>query len=109
LGFGQGETEAALASAVIALRWTDPALGDLEGVRAYLDEQAGPRVAASVVRSIAEASVSLTQFPHRGRSGRVGNTRELILAPYVIAYRVRGNLLEILRVLHGSRRWPARL
>ncbi|HLJ64618.1 MAG TPA: type II toxin-antitoxin system RelE/ParE family toxin [Stellaceae bacterium] len=109
MGLGQGETETALASAVIALRWTDPALGDLEGVRAYLDEQAGPRVAASVVRSIVEASVSLTKFPHRGGPGRVRDTREIILAPYVIAYRLRGNLLEILRVLHGSRRWPARL
>jgi toxin ParE1/3/4 len=33
-------------------------------------------------------------------------TRELVVEPYVIAYRVKRGVLQILRVLHGARRWP---
>ena len=36
-------------------------------------------------------------------------TRELVIGslPYVIPYRVRDGDIEILRVLHTSRRWPS--
>ncbi|EGF30708.1 hypothetical protein IMCC9480_982 [Oxalobacteraceae bacterium IMCC9480] len=34
-------------------------------------------------------------------------TRELIIHPnYIIPYRVRENVVEILRVQHVARRWP---
>ena len=38
-------------------------------------------------------------------------TRELVIRnlPYIIPYRVRENFIEILRVLHTSRRWPGKL
>jgi len=26
--------------------------------------------------------------------------------PYIVPYRIKGNLVEILRVFHGARRWP---
>jgi plasmid stabilization system protein ParE len=41
----------------------------------------------------------------------VVGTRELVIGelPYVIPYRVLGQDLEILRVLHTSRRWPESL
>jgi len=94
---------------VIVLIWAGPVIADLAAVRSYLDEQAGARIATRVVSSIREASLGLTQFPHRGRPGRVAGTRELVFGPYVIAYQVQGDSLEILRVLHGTRRWPARL
>jgi len=37
-------------------------------------------------------------------------TRELVVRnlPYIIPYRVRDNTIEILRVLHTSRRWPGK-
>jgi toxin ParE1/3/4 len=38
----------------------------------------------------------------------VPGTRELVLPhfPYVIPYRVREQRIEILHVLHTSRKWP---
>jgi toxin ParE1/3/4 len=38
-------------------------------------------------------------------------TRELIVSryPYIIAYRERGTAVEILLVVHTSRRWPEQL
>ena len=50
----------------------------------------------------------LTEEPHRGRAGRWPNTRELVVRPYVIPYRVKGETVEILRVFHSAREWPER-
>jgi toxin ParE1/3/4 len=45
-----------------------------------------------------------------GRPGRVTGTRELVVdgTPYILPYRVRNRVVQILRVLHGARRWPQR-
>jgi len=41
-----------------------------------------------------------------GRPGRVPETRELVIQPYIVAYRVKGGIVQILRVLHSAREWP---
>ena len=43
-----------------------------------------------------------------GRVGRVRGTRELVIAgtPYIAAYRVKGRVILILRILHGAQLWP---
>ena len=45
------------------------------------------------------------------RPGRVPNTKELVVdrTPFILPYRVRDNKIEILRVLHTSRRWPKKI
>jgi toxin ParE1/3/4 len=42
-----------------------------------------------------------------GRTGRVPLTRELIVGgtPWIIVYRVRADVVEIIRV-HGAQSWP---
>ena len=57
---------------------------------------------------ILAATVRLAQFPESGRPGRRAETRELVVSqtPYLVPYRVRGELVEVLRVLHGRQRWP---
>ena len=43
----------------------------------------------------------------RDRSqGRVAGTRELVIAPFVIVYRVRKMTIDILAIIHSARRWP---
>ena len=42
----------------------------------------------------------LTEHTAMGRSGRVAGARELILPPYVIPYRVRKSVVEVLRGFH---------
>lgn len=36
--------------------------------------------------------------------------RELVIPrlPYIVAYRIRGEVIEVVRVLHTSRMWPER-
>jgi toxin ParE1/3/4 len=43
-----------------------------------------------------------------GRPGRVISTRELVVSgtPYIVAYRVREGVVEILAVIHGAQQWP---
>ena len=89
------------------LRWTAPALRDLEEIGDYIARD-NPAAANGVVTNILDQAEGLTTHPHIGRPGRVPGTRELIIAdtPYLVPYRVRGDHVQILAVLHGARRWP---
>ena len=89
------------------VRWLRRALRSLEQEAAFLAQE-NPGTA---VARVAEADASTRLLVHRpeiGRPGRVPGTRELILPhfPYLIPYRVREGRVEILHVLHTSRRWP---
>ena len=93
------------------LRWTRRAERDLDEIAAYIGQDS-PAAAARVILELIDAVESLLPGqPAIGRAGRVLGTRELIVGglPYIIPYRVRDGDLEILRVLHASRRWPGEL
>ncbi|TMK25285.1 MAG: type II toxin-antitoxin system RelE/ParE family toxin [Alphaproteobacteria bacterium] len=70
-----------------------------------------PRVADQQVQRVLRAIARLVEFPRLGREGRISGTRELIVSrtPYLVAYRIIGDTIHILRVLHGRQRWPERL
>jgi toxin ParE1/3/4 len=90
--------------------WFRSAIVDLEEARAYIAND-DPRAARRVASAIVGAVDRLAAHPAAGRPGRVPGTRELIVSrtPYVIPYRVREGVIEILRVFHARRRWPDRL
>ena len=58
--------------------------------------------------TIYERIDSLTAFPLLGRPGRAADTRELVIPglPYLAVYRVKGDVIEVSRVLHGAQKWP---
>jgi toxin ParE1/3/4 len=89
------------------LEWSAYALADRSAIFDYI-EAARPRAAAAVDERVREQVEVLARFPQNGRNGRTEGTRELIISrtPYIVAYRVTGNTVRVLRVLHGSRRWP---
>ncbi|MCY7387381.1 MAG: type II toxin-antitoxin system RelE/ParE family toxin [Burkholderiales bacterium] len=91
------------------LRWTKLASQDLDDIAEYIGQDS-PAAASRVVLELMERAESmLVAHPAAGRAGRVLGTRELVIAslPYLIAYRVSENQIEILRVMHASRRWPS--
>ena len=67
-----------------------------------------PRAAVRLVLRIGETVEQLADHPGIGRAGRVEGTRELVVTgtPYLVAYRVRGGYVQILRVLHHAQKWP---
>jgi len=90
------------------IRWTQPAARDLTGVCDYTQENHGPEAARKLALRVYEAIGSLPQFPHLGRLGRKPGTRELVLPglPFLAVYRVRKEVIEIARILHGAQKWP---
>lgn len=92
----------------MVLKWTKTALANLVSIVEYI-ERDNPVRAASFALEIRTKTNSLTEFPELGRPGRVAGTRELVIHPnFIIPYRVRGGVVEILRVQHAARRWPRR-
>ncbi len=84
--------------------WSNTALAHLRFIRAYV-EQFNPRAARALAEGLVAASNSLVTFPHRGRPVPGTDKRELVTAyPYIIRYRIVGDVVRILRVRHTSRR-----
>jgi addiction module RelE/StbE family toxin len=90
--------------------WTARALRDLASLRNYI-VQDDTAAAERQVERILAAAARLAEFPETGRPGRRAETRELVVSrtPYLVPYRVRGEFVEVLRVLHGRQRWPEAL
>lgn len=67
-----------------------------------------PNAAHRIAAEIRSKAELLTWSPGIGKSGRVPDTRELVVGgtPYVVIYRVVQNAVEILRILHTAQRWP---
>jgi addiction module RelE/StbE family toxin len=95
----------------LRLRWTRLAERDLNDIAAYIGQDSPAAAARVVLELIDQTEALLPRHAALGRPGRVLGTRELVIRglPYVIPYRVRDNDIEILRVLHASRRWPSRM
>ena len=89
------------------LRWTEEAAADLEHITDYLFQNA-PERAAELVRGIYNAPAALLTFPYRGRAGKKEGTRELVLSslPYIVVYQITGEVIHIVRILHGAQKWP---
>ncbi|HYA15827.1 MAG TPA: type II toxin-antitoxin system RelE/ParE family toxin [Bryobacteraceae bacterium] len=88
----------------MTIRWTPGAVADLEIISDYIAGD-NPAAALRTVRAIFSRIEELKRFPLRARKGREAGTRELVLTPlpYVVAYRVAEDVVEILHVHHGAR------
>jgi addiction module RelE/StbE family toxin len=89
------------------VRWTAAAASDLENIADYLFEKTSQN-AARLIREICDAVFALRIYPNRGRPGKKSGTRELVLSslPYVVVYKIVGEVLYIARILHGAQDWP---
>ena len=90
------------------IRWTDPAAGHLTQICDYIHDHDAPAAARRVALTLYQTAASLFQFPNRGRSGRRPNTRELVFPDllFFAIYRVRGDVVEVVRIPHGAQKWP---
>jgi plasmid stabilization system protein ParE len=92
----------------VRVRWTTPALRDLDIIGDHIERENSAAVAARIVTAILDHADNLAAFPHVGRAGRIPDTRELVVVdtPFIVPYRVRDDALEILAVFHSARQWP---
>jgi toxin ParE1/3/4 len=89
--------------------WSPEAIQDLISLRAYVAEESPAGARRIVLHILHNVERLLPDNPHMGRPGRVPGTRELVIphTPYVVPYRLRRDVVQILRVYHSARRWPA--
>jgi toxin ParE1/3/4 len=91
----------------MSIVWLDTAFLDLHRVRDYI-RQFSPVTAQRTVACIEAAAKNLLRFPDMGRPGEVAGTRELVIPslPYFVVYRLKGDDVQILRVMHDRQEWP---
>jgi addiction module RelE/StbE family toxin len=89
------------------VRWLRKALRNLDEEATYIAID-NANAARLLVARVLDAVATLEQQPALGRPGRVPGTRELVVRKtrYIVPYRVRGDVIEILRIFHTSRRLP---
>lgn len=92
------------------VEWSALAMEDRDRIFDYIESES-PKAAIQVDIRIEEQVDQLVQFPELGRLGRIEDTRELVISQtsYVVPYRVYGNVVRILRVLHCAQQWPDEL
>ena len=88
--------------------WYKRAEKDLFSVFTYVANDS-ITIAEKEVNRLIESISNLETCPSMGRPGRIAGTRELIVSPYIIAYRIKFRKIQILRILHSARKWPEKL
>jgi len=79
---------------------------DLDEIKSYLVERAGPGTARRVIRDIRSALDVLAKQPGVGHAREDLTTRPLKFWPvysYLIVYHPASSPIQIMRVLHGKR------
>lgn len=89
------------------IKWLKKALRNIVQVHEYIARE-NPAAAVRVILKIQQAVNQLADTPYIGRTGRVEGTRELVIlqTPYIVIYRLKGETVQIIRVLHSSRKYP---
>jgi toxin ParE1/3/4 len=87
---------------VVQVVWTRPALASIETIRTYI-AQFNPPAAQRMALRLTAAGMSLADHPERGRAIGRGRRELVTVAPYLIRYRMRDGVVEILALRHGAR------
>ena len=90
------------------LIWSPRSSRDLESIREHIAEDS-PQYADLVVQRLVAAPDRLLEFPESGRVVPERGQRELrevIIRPFRIVYRLRGETIEIVTVFRASRLFP---
>lgn len=88
------------------VEWTLRAAQNLDSILAPIPRDSPFAAAIFLADRLAQVD-QLSAFPLLGKSGIVPLTRELVIQEnYTVFYRVRGNVVQILRVLHVRRKYP---
>ena len=85
--------------------WAQRALSHLEAELDYY-AKINPLLAKELTNIITKNISSIAAMPGSGREGKKMGTRELVINkyPYILAYRVRSDVLEILAIIHQNRK-----
>jgi len=82
------------------------AIADRDAIMVYI-AQDNPTAAIELDIEFETKAETARLRPTLYKPGRVKDTREIVVRPsYVMVYRVAGDVVEVLRVLHTAQQWP---
>ncbi len=92
------------------LRYTEQARKDMDSLYQYVARE-DPNAAQGVVERMAAMIEHLPQHPALGLRGRLPEVLELVIPnlPFVVVYELSKKTIDILAIIHKSRRWPDQL
>lgn len=91
---------------VVAIRFSDSALADLDAIRAWYSEREIPEVGDRILSQILTSIASLADHPEIGRivpEFEQSFLRELIRPPFRIVYRRDPEAVRIVRIWRSER------
>jgi toxin ParE1/3/4 len=91
------------------LIWSPRALDDLDMIRDHIARDSAAYAELVLIRLLV-APERLVRFPESGRmvpEFGLPNLREIIVSPFRIVYRLRGDVVEVVTVFHSARVLPA--
>ncbi|XUM50144.1 type II toxin-antitoxin system RelE/ParE family toxin (plasmid) [Rhizobium sp. YTU87027] len=79
---------------------------DLDRIVAHIAKD-NPAAALDMWDEIDRQVERLRDFPRSGRTGRIVETRELVVigTPFIVVCAV-GDNVDLIRVVHGAQKWP---
>jgi len=89
--------------------WSPAADQDLLDIWAYYARVASPEIADNLLHEISRVGEGIRENPllSRQRDELLPGLRSVIVRPHVVFFRIRNSAVEIVRVLHGRRDFPA--
>ena len=89
----------------MSIRWMARALTDFGKIASYYRQEA-PAFERKMMTEIFSAVSSLGEYAWKGPSTGIRDTRSLLVADtdYVVTYRVKRDVVEIVRIRHGAMR-----
>ena len=93
------------------IEWTEQAIRQLDQAYDYIALSNSQETAARITKHIIRSVQQLAAFPMSGRTGRIADTRELVISntPFIAAYALHHDRIVILAIYHGAQRWPEQL
>lgn len=87
------------------VKWSEPALDDLENIAAYIAKDS-PIYASTIVREVRDAARSISFMPLRGRMVpelEDETVREIFVRQYRLVYRIKQDGIYLIGIIHGAR------
>jgi toxin ParE1/3/4 len=82
--------------------WSEEARRDIRDITEYI-MAFNPAAASRLSIRLVAVADSLNDFPDRGRPGPYGTREMTTVRPYILRYRVNGDIVEIIHVRHMAR------
>lgn len=79
-------------------------MADVWAIVGYISEQSRPIAAQRLGQRLFAIGASLADHPERGRLSTQGRREIVAVPPYILRYRVVGDVVVIGSVRHGARR-----